>query len=118
MTDKYTLAHTEYIELFKDFNISNINFTSYTPAGIDYSNTAYIIKHINWYKNLCIWLKDRTGEDANTMILGPKGLGIAQNIWLTFNPNDKRDITWVEAGTEGAINIVQFITEQLNWTLS
>ena len=52
------------------------------------------------------------------MIIGSTNIATAQNIWLTFNPNDKRDITWVAAGTEGAINIVQFITEQLNWTLS
>lgn len=101
-----TFSHVRYFELWDDFNINGTGFEGIVP------------KSSQWLKDLCVWLKDRTGEDANTMTLGSKNLTNAQNIWLTFNPNDKRDITWVAAGTEGAINIVQFITEQLNWTLS
>lgn len=97
-----------YIELFNDFDISGVSF-----------NPMYsVAKSLQWLKDLCIWLKDRTGETANTMVIGEENIKNAQRLWLTFNPNDKRDITWVDAGTEGAINIVEFITTQLNWTLS
>lgn len=101
-----TFGYTKYIELFNDFNISAVNFTGQIP------------KDLNWLCDLCIWLKDRTGDTANTMIIGSKNLQNAQNLWLTFNPDNKRDITWVDAGTEGAINIVDFITSELNWSLS
>lgn len=103
-TSSNTLSYTFYVELYEDFNISNV-----TLSGN---------KSIYWLKDLCKWLKDRTNEEANILIIGSTNINKAQNIWLTFNPNNKRDITWVAAGTEGAINIVQFITEQLNWTLS
>lgn len=101
-----------YVELFNDFDISAVNFTGN-------SSSLYVVpKDLQWLRDLCIWLKDRTSEEPNTMIIGSANLENAQNLWLTFNPDNKRDITWVDAGTEGAINIVQFITEQLNWTLS
>ena len=100
------LPYVEYIELYNDFNLNNFNFT------------GLCVKLARWLKDLCLWLKDRTGEESNKLIIGAKNLQNAQNIWLTFNPADKRDITWVDAGTEGAINIVEFITTQLNWTLS
>lgn len=104
----YTLPYFTYVELFNDFNISGVNLTGQT------------LKKIQWLKDLCVWLKDRTGDTANTMIIGAMNLDNANNIYLTFNPNDKRDITFdgVTAETEGAVSIVDFITNQLNWTLS
>ena len=97
-----------YIELFNDFNITGVNFT------------GQINKEFRWLRDLCIWLKDRTGEEAGTMIIGGNNINNASNIYLTFNPNDKRDITFdgVTAETEGAVSITDFITNQLNWTLS
>lgn len=101
-----SLRYVTYIELFNDFDISALNFT------------GRVTKELQWLRDLCLWLKDRTGETANTIIIGPDNLANAERLWLTFNPDNKRDITWVDAGTEGAINIVDFITNQLNWTLS
>lgn len=106
ITAANAFGYTTYIELFNDFNISAVDFTGQIP------------KELQWLRDLCVWLKDRTGDTANTMIIGSANLENAQNLWLTFNPDNKRDITWVDAGTEGAINIVEFITTQLNWTLS
>lgn len=99
-------AYIPYVGLFNDFDISSINFTGSVP------------KTIQWLKDLCGWLKDRTGETANTMVLGTYNLANANQIFLTFDPNNKRNITWVDEGTEGAISITEFITNQLNWTLS
>lgn len=99
-------AYIPYVGLFNDFDISSINFTGQVP------------KTIQWLKDLCGWLKDRTGETANTMVLGKANLANANQIFLTFDPNNKRNITWVDEGTEGAISITEFITNQLNWTLS
>lgn len=99
-------AYIPYVGLFNDFDISSINFTGSVP------------KTIQWLKDLCGWLKDRTGETANTMVLGKANLANANQIFLTFDPNNKRNITWVDEGTEGAISITEFITNQLNWTLS
>lgn len=99
-------AYIPYVGLFNDFDISSINFTGQVP------------KTIQWLKDLCGWLKDRTGETANTMVLGTANLANANQIFLTFDPNNKRNITWVDEGTEGAISITDFITNQLNWTLS
>ena len=96
----------QYVELWENFNISGCNFT------------GAINKGISWLKHLPLWLNDLTGQEAKTLIIGSSNLSNAENIWLTFNKENKRDITWVKAGTEDAINIVQFITQQLNWTLS
>ena len=103
-----TLPYVYYVELFNDFDISGVNLSGKCQ------------KTIQWLKDLCIWLKDRTGDTANTMIIGTDNLTNANNIYLTFNPNDKRDITFdgVTAETEGAMSITEFITTQLNWTLS
>lgn len=101
-----TLKNTTYIELFNNFDITGLDLYGHTP------------KAIRWFKDLCVWLKDRSALTPNTLTIGPSNLNTASNIWLIFNPNDKRDITWVDAGTDGAINIVTYITEQLNWTLS
>lgn len=106
-TNSSTLfAYIPYVGLFNDFDISSINFTGQVP------------KTLQWLKDLCGWLKDRTGETANTMVLGTANLANANQIFLTFDPENKRNITWVDEGTEGAISITEFITNQLNWTLS
>lgn len=109
-TSSNMLNTCTYIELFKDFNISGVNLSGITSFP----------KSIQWLKDLCIWLKDRTGEEAGSFIIGTHNLVHANNIYLTFNPNDKRDITFdgVTSETEGAISITEFITNQLNWTLS
>ena len=99
-------AYIPYVGLFNDFNISSINFAGQVP------------KTLQWLKDLCGWLKDRTGETANTMVLGTANLANANQIFLTFDADNKRNITWVDEGTEGAISITDFITNQLNWTLS
>ena len=104
-TSSAVLIYTTYIELYNDFDISGLYFNQ------------YINKEIQWLKDLCGWLKDRTGMTANKMILGRGNIDNAKKIYLTFNPNNKREITWVDEGTEGAINIVEYITNQLNWTL-
>ena len=106
MPQRFYLPVTTYVQLYNDFDISSINFTGFVP------------KTIQWLKDLCGWLKDRTGETANTMVLGTANLANANQIFLTFDPNNKRNITWVDEGTEGAISITDFITNQLNWTLS
>ena len=100
--------YVEYFEMFNDFDISGLHFQGRTT------------KQAKWFKDLCVWLKDKTGDTANTMIIGTNNLTIANNIYLTFNPNNKRDITFdgVTAETEGAMSVVEFITENLNWTLS
>lgn len=100
--------YSSYVKLYNDFNISGCDFT------------GNVNKRFEWLRNLCIWLKDRTGEEAGTMIIGENNINNANNIYLTFNPNDKRDITFdgVTSETEGAISITEFITNQLNWTLS
>lgn len=105
-TSANAFTNTQYVGLWNDFNMSGTNFK------------GAIVKSEQWFKDLCVWLMDRTGLTANSMIIGARNIAKAQTMWLTFNPDDKRDITWVDEGTEGAINIVQFITEQLNWTLS
>lgn len=104
------LSLVKYIELWENFDISgfSVQYASYKPVP----------KTIQWLKDLCGWLKDRTGETANTMVLGTANLANANKIFLTFDPNNKRNITWVDEGTEGAISITDFITNQLNWTLS
>lgn len=113
-TTAHTLNYCPYVELFTDFNISGVNLSGNT------SSTSKLTKSIQWLKDLCGWLKDRTAEDAGSFIIGTANLNNANNIYLTFNPNDKRDITFdgVTAETEGAVSIVDFITNQLNWTLS
>lgn len=107
-TGTSNLAKVSYFELYDDFNISGLNFTG-----------SYA-KSLQWLRDLCIWLKDRTGEETGSMVIGPYNLDNANNIYLTFNPNDKRDIIFdgVTAETSGAISITEFITTQLNWTLS
>lgn len=107
-SSQQTLAYCTYIELFNNFDVSGINFTGARP------------KYEKWLKDLCLWLKDRTGEEAGTMIIGATNIDNASNIYLTFNPNNKRDITFdgVTSETAGAISITEFITNQLNWTLS
>lgn len=115
VTTNKTFAKALYVELFEDFDISGVNLSGYLAYSSPYVSPG---KTNQWLKDLCKWLKDRTGEDANSMIIGAQNIFKAEKIWLTFNPNNKRDITWVDEDTEGAINVVQFITEQLNWTLS
>lgn len=106
------LSMIEYVELYDNFDISGMKFYQ---GGSSYST---LCKPLKWLKDLCGWLKDRTGETANTMVLGTANLANANQIFLTFDPNNKRNITWVDEGTVGAISITDFITNQLNWTLS
>lgn len=102
---------TPYIELWNDFNLSGVSFTG---------NTTSETKDLKWFKDLCVWLKDRTGDTANTMILGTANLSIMNNIYLTYNPSDINDITFdgVTSSTEGAMSIVDYISNVKNWTLS
>lgn len=106
------LSMIKYVELYDNFDISGMKFYQSNK------NRSTLCKPIQWLKDLCGWLKDRTGETANTMVLGTANLANANQIFLTFDPNNKRNITWVDEGTEGAISITEFITNQLNWTLS
>ena len=106
------LSMIKYVELYENFDISGMKFYQGT------SSYSTLCKTLQWLKDLCGWLKDRTGETANTMVLGTANLANANKIFLTFDPNNKRNITWVDEGTEGAISITDFITNQLNWTLS
>lgn len=106
------LSMIKYVELYYNFDISGMTFYQ---SGSGYPTLR---KPLQWLKDLCGWLKDRTGETANTMVLGTANLANANQIFLTFDPNNKRNITWVDEGTEGAISITDFITNQLNWTLS
>lgn len=108
----YVLSNIKFVELYNDFDISGIHFYNSSSSAIN------IVKPLQWLKDLCGWLKDRTGETANTMVLGTANLANANQIFLTFDPDNKRNITWVDEGTEGAISITDFITNQLNWTLS
>ena len=113
ISDNYgVLSMIRYVELYDNFDISGMKFYN--------TNSAYstLCKPLQWLKDLCGWLKDRTGDTANTMVLGTANLANANQIFLTFDPNNKRNITWVDEGTEGAISITDFITNQLNWTLS
>lgn len=113
ISDSYgVLSMVRYVELYDNFDISGMKFYQ---TGTTYST---LCKPLQWLKDLCGWLKDRTGETANTMVLGTANLANANQIFLTFDPNNKRNITWVDEGTEGAISITEFITNQLNWTLS
>ena len=106
------LSMIRYVELYDNIDISGMKFYQTSNS---YST---LCKPLQWLKDLCGWLKDRTGETANTMVLGTLNLANANQIFLTFDPNNKRNITWVDEGTEGAISITDFITNQLNWTLS
>lgn len=106
------LSMIKNVELYDNFDISGMKF--YQSS----STYSTLCKPLQWLKDLCGWLKDRTGETANTMVLGTENLANANQIFLTFDPNNKRNITWVDEGTEGAISITEFITNQLNWTLS
>ena len=113
ISDDYgVLSMIKYVELYDNFDISGMKFYQ--------TNSSYstLCKPLQWLKDLCGWLKDRTGETANTMVLGTANLANANQIFLTFDPNNKRNITWVDEDTEGAISITEFITNQLNWTLS
>ena len=113
ISDGYgVLSMIKYVELYENFDISGMKFFQ---GSTTYST---LCKPLQWLKDLCGWLKDRTGETANTMVLGTENLANANQIFLTFDPNNKRNITWVDEGTEGAISITEFITNQLNWTLS
>ena len=113
ISDNYgVLSMIKYVELYENFDISGMKF--YQTS----STYSTLCKPLQWLKDLCGWLKDRTGETANTMVLGTANLGNANQIFLTFDPDNKRNITWVDEGTEGAISITDFITNQLNWTLS
>lgn len=113
ISDNYgVLSMIKYVELYENFDISGMRFFQ---GSTSYST---LCKPLQWLKDLCGWLKDRTGETANTMVLGTANLANANQIFLTFDPNNKRNITWVDEGTEGAISITDFITNQLNWTLS
>ena len=113
ISDSYgVLSMIRYVELYDNFDISG---TKFYQSSSTYST---LCKPLQWLKDLCGWLKDRTGETANTMVLGTANLANANQIFLTFDPNNKRNITWVDEGTEGAISITEFITNQLNWTLS
>lgn len=105
-TSASTLNYCKYIELFNDFDISGCNFT------------GSILKDIQWFKDLCIWLKDHTDTTPDTMILGSKNLAVCDDLYLTYNPEDKNDITWVTSGTAGAITVTEYITTVKNWTLS
>ena len=100
-----TFGSVKYFELWDNFDIDGVCFSQCEKLP-------------EWLKDLCIWLCDKTGEEPNSILLGSKNIALANSIYLTFDPENKRDITWVSKETEGAINIVQFITEQLNWTLS
>ena len=106
------LSMIKYVELYDNFDISGMKFYQSNK------NYSTLCKPLQWLKDLCGWLKDRTGDTANTMVLGTANLANANKIFLTFDPNNKRNITWVDEGTEGAISITDFITNQLNWTLS
>ena len=113
ISDSYgVLSMIKYVELYDNFDISGMKF--YQGS----SSYSTLCKPLQWLKDLCGWLKDRTGETANTMVLGTTNLANANQMFLTFDPNNKRNITWVDEGTEGAISITDFITNQLNWTLS
>lgn len=113
ISDSYgVLSMIKYVELYENFDISG---TKFYQGSSSYST---LCKPLQWLKDLCGWLKDRTGDTANTMVLGTANLANANQIFLTFDPNNKRNITWVDEGTEGAISITDFITNQLNWTLS
>ena len=113
ISDSYgVLSMIKYVELYDNFDISGMKFYQNS------STYSTLCKPLQWLKDLCGWLKDRTGETANTMVLGTANLANANQIFLTFDPNNKRNITWVDEGTEGAISITEFITNQLNWTLS
>lgn len=102
-----------YIELYNDFNCSGVVF-SFT------GREAKGVKSKKWFKDLCVWLKDRTGDTANTIVVGTGNLSIMNNIYLTYNPNDINDITFdgVTSSTEGAMSIVDYISNVKNWTLS
>lgn len=113
ISDSYgALSMIKYVELYENFDISGMKFYQGSSSYLT------LCKPLQWLKDLCGWLKDRTGETANTMVLGTANLANANQIFLTFDPNNKRNITWVDEGTEGAISITEFITNQLNWTLS
>lgn len=110
-----SILTTSYIELYADYDISNSIFGS-DKSG--YLLGSYL--SAQWVKDLCSWLRDRTNETANTIKVGNTNIEKLENIYLTFNPNNKRDIQFddITAETEGAISILEFITNQLNWTVS
>lgn len=97
-----------YIGLWNDFDRSSWNFTGST----------YTVKESQWFKDLCVWLRDRTGLSANTIIVGSLNIAVMQRLWLTYDSEDKNNITWVEEGTDGAITCLEYITNVKNWTVS
>ena len=105
-TTPSTFGYTTYIKLFNNFNISGINFT------------GYVTKSVQWLKDLCGWLKDRTGETANTMIIGANNLTNLSALYCTYDPTTKEITGWVDSSTEGAISATDYITIVKNWTLS
>ena len=104
------LSWCTYIGLFNDFDINNCAFY--------YASQEEITKEEQWFKDLCVWLKDRTGVSANRMTLGQKNIAKMQKLYLTYNTQDKNDITWVDEGTADAITCLEYITNVKNWTIS
>lgn len=101
-------SYCTYIGLWNDFDRSGWYFTGST----------YIVKENQWFRDLCVWLRDRTGLSANTIIVGSLNIAVMKRLWLTYDSEDKNNITWVDEGTDGAITCLAYITNVKNWTVS
>lgn len=101
-------SYCTYIGLWNNFDRSSWNF----------SGNTYIVKENQWFRDLCVWLRDRTGLSANTIIVGSLNIAVMKRLWLTYDSEDKNNITWVDEGTDGAITCLAYITNVKNWTVS
>lgn len=98
-------GNIKYIELYDNFDIS----------GWRLSNCYFSIECL---KGICGWLKDKTGETANTMILGEQNINNLSNLYCVYDSETKQITDWVDSGTDGAISGLEYITTVKNWTIS
>ena len=91
--------------MYDDFDIS----------GWRLSNCYFSIECL---KGICGWLKDKTGETANTMILGEQNINNLSNIYCVYDSETKQITDWVDSGTDSAISGLEYITTVKNWTIS
>ena len=99
------VIYIKYLELYDDFDISDWRL----------SNSYFTVDCL---KNICIWLKDKTGETANTMILGEQNINNLSNIYCVYDSETKQITGRIDSGTDAAISGLEYITTVKNWTIS
>lgn len=72
-----TLAYTQFIKLYTNFNINNCNFTGYTGYN----------KSLAWFTHLATQLKDNSSGSAKTMTLGASNIALIPSAQATIISN-------------------------------